>query len=71
MVETRVFPSPVFISATIPRCSAAAPMICTSKCRWPSTRLRSLPHGGKGLDLELVQALAGGDATTELCCLGG
>ncbi len=39
MVETSVFPSPVFISATIPRCSAAAPMICTSKCRWPSTRL--------------------------------
>src|SRR3954452_12319086 len=38
-VETNVLPSPVFISATQPKCSAAPPMICTSKCRWPSTRL--------------------------------
>ena len=33
--------------------------------------LGSLPDCGKGLDLELVQALAGGNATAELCCLGG
>src|SRR5450759_1092157 len=38
-VATRVLPSPVFISATLPRCSAAPPMICTSKWRLPSGRL--------------------------------
>ena len=37
-VATSVLPSPVFISATQPRCSAAPPMSCTSKWRWPSTR---------------------------------
>ena len=37
--ETRVLPSPVFISATQPKCSAAPPMIWTSKWRWPSVRL--------------------------------
>src|SRR3954469_9930159 len=37
-VETRVLPSPVFISATQPKCRAAPPMIWTSKCRWPSVR---------------------------------
>ena len=29
MTPVRVLPSPVFISATLPRCSAAPPMICT------------------------------------------
>src|SRR3954454_17885852 len=38
-VLTRVLPSPVFISATQPKCSAAPPMSWTSKCRWPMTRL--------------------------------
>ena len=37
-VETSVLPSPVFISAIQPKCSAAPPMTWTSKWRWPSTR---------------------------------
>ena len=36
--QVRVLPSPVFISATLPKCSAAPPITWTSKCRWPSTR---------------------------------
>jgi hypothetical protein len=31
-------PSPVFISATLPKCSAAPPISCTSNGRWLSTR---------------------------------
>ncbi len=38
MTEVRVLPSPVFISAMLPKCSAAPPMIWTSYGRWPSTR---------------------------------
>src|SRR5213592_4763716 len=38
MVATRVFPSPVFISAMLPSCRAMAPMTWTSKCRWPIVR---------------------------------
>ncbi len=38
MVATRVLPSPVFISAMLPRCSAAPPITWTSKCRLSSTR---------------------------------
>src|SRR3984885_5037251 len=34
----RVLPSPVFISEMLPMCSAAPPMTCTSKCRWPMVR---------------------------------
>ena len=34
-VLTSVLPSPVFISATQPKCSAAPPINCTSKWRWP------------------------------------
>ena len=37
-METRVLPSPVFISAIQPKCSAMPPIIWTSKWRWPSTR---------------------------------
>ncbi|SHW53838.1 Uncharacterised protein [Mycobacteroides abscessus subsp. abscessus] len=36
--QVRVLPSPVFISAMFPACSAAPPITCTSKCRWLSTR---------------------------------
>ena len=38
MVETSVLPSPVFISAIQPKCSAIPPISWTSKGRWPSTR---------------------------------
>src|SRR3712207_5620366 len=34
-----VLPSPVRISAMLPRCSAAPPMSCTRKCRWPRVRV--------------------------------
>ena len=37
-METSVLPSPVFISAIQPKCSARPPISCTSKWRWPSTR---------------------------------
>ena len=39
MVAARVLPSPVFISAMLPRCRAAPPISCTSKWRMPSVRL--------------------------------
>src|SRR5512132_1810610 len=39
MVEVRVLPSPVFISAMFPWCSAIAPITWTSKCRCPIVRL--------------------------------
>src|SRR6266498_3959749 len=38
MVATRVFPSPVFISAMLPSCRTIAPITWTSKCRWPIVR---------------------------------
>ena len=38
-VETRVLPSPVFISAIQPKCRAAPPISWTSKWRWPMVRL--------------------------------
>ena len=34
-VATRVFPSPVFISAIFPLCRIIPPIIWTSKCLWP------------------------------------
>src|SRR5688572_1260847 len=37
-VATSVLPSPVFISAILPRCSTIPPISCTSKCRMLSVR---------------------------------
>src|ERR671914_592632 len=39
MVAASVLPSPVFISAILPSCSAMPPMICTSKGRIPKVLL--------------------------------
>lgn len=36
MVATKVFPSPVFISAIFPWCSTTPPITCTSKGLSPS-----------------------------------
>ena len=36
-VATRVFPSPVFISAILPSCRTIPPTSCTSKCRMFNT----------------------------------
>ena len=38
-MATRVLPSPVLISAMVPRCSTMPPISCTSKWRMFSTRL--------------------------------
>src|ERR671915_322218 len=39
MVAASVFPSPVFISAILPSCSAIPPRTCTSKGRMPRVRM--------------------------------
>ena len=57
-MATRVLPSPVFISAMLPRWSAAPPMSCTSKWRRPRVRRGGLAHGGEGLGQQVVEALA-------------
>ena len=56
-VATSVLPSPVFISATQPKCSAAPPMIWTSKWRWPSVRAAGLAHRGERLGEQVVEGL--------------
>ena len=61
-VLTRVLPSPVFISATQPKCSAAPPISCTSKWRWPMTRAGRLAGDGERLDQQVVERRAVGRA---------
>ena len=57
-VATRVLPSPVFISAMLPRCSAAPPMTWTSKGRMPMHPLGGLADGGERLGHQVVERLA-------------
>ena len=69
-METRVLPSPVFISAIQPKCRAAPPISCTSKWRWPITRLAASRHDGERLEQEVVEVLAVVEALAELGRLG-
>jgi hypothetical protein len=57
-VATSVLPSPVFISAILPRCSTMPPISCTSKCRMFSVRAAGLAHDGEGLGQQVVERLA-------------
>ena len=54
-VATSVFPSPVFISAILPRCSTIPPTSCTSKCRHGEHAPPRLAHHREGIDQQIVE----------------
>ena len=70
MVETSVFPSPVFISAMAPRCSAPAPDDLDVVVPLPQHPPRRLPDHGERLGFEVVEEGALRQPFPEGCGLG-
>ena len=70
-VATSVFPSPVFISAILPRCRTMPPINCTSKWRMLRTAAAGFADHGEGFDQQVVEGRALGQLLFELDGFGG